>query len=89
MILKHLWMDLLKQTGSMGYNSNVSSTNRIRLGAFGTSSEMFTGNIAIARFYNRCLSREEVAQNYDADKVRFKKLYKYIYTHLFRKWWKG
>ena len=62
----------LKQTGSMGYNSNYSSTTRIRLGAFGTSSEMFTGNVAIARIYNRCLSREEVAQNYDADKVRFK-----------------
>ena len=62
----------LKATGSMGWNSSVSNTTGIRLGAFSASSEMFTGNVAIARIYNRCLSREEVAQNYDADKVRFK-----------------
>ena len=61
----------LKATGSMGWNSSVSNTTGIRLGAFSASSEMFTGNVAIARIYNRCLSREEVAQNYDADKVRF------------------
>ena len=68
----------LKATGSMGWNSSVSNTTGIRLGGFGTSSEMFTGNVAIARIYNRCLSRDEIEQNYDADKVRFK-----TYTNTF------
>ena len=61
----------LKATGTMGFNSSRSNTTKLRLGSFATTAEMLTGNIAIARFYNRCLSRQEVSQNFDADKVRF------------------
>ena len=63
---------VLKATGTMGFNSSRSNTTKLRLGSFATTSEMFTGHVAIARFYNRCLSRQEVSQNFDADKVRFR-----------------
>lgn len=61
----------LVTSGNIGNNGSTTTTY-IRIGAFATSgTEFLDGNVAIARVYNRALSAAEVAQNYDAHKVRF------------------
>ena len=53
---------------------NGSTTNgELRIGqwATGNNNEALEGRIAIVRLYNRALSADEVAQNYNAEKVRF------------------
>ncbi len=65
----------LLQTNDIGRYSNVSThnSNHAVIGNFGTSgtNEMLDGHVAVARIYNRALSADEVAQNYNAEKVRF------------------
>ena len=61
----------LLSSGNIGNNGNTTTTS-IRIGAFATSgTEFLDGNVAIARVYNKALSAAEVAQNYDALKVRY------------------
>jgi len=60
---------------SNGTTSNVVSSNSIQTYKIGqrpgNSAESLNGNVAIARVYSRALSAAEVAQNYDALKVRY------------------
>jgi hypothetical protein len=61
----------LLTSGNIGNNGNTTTTS-IRIGAFATSgTEFLDGNVAVARVYNKALSAAEVAQNYDALKVRY------------------
>ena len=61
----------LLTSGNIG-NDGSTTTTSIRIGAFATSgTEFLDGNVAVARVYNRALSAAEVAQNYDALKVRY------------------
>ena len=61
----------LLSSGNIGNNGNTTTTS-IRVGAFATSgTEFLDGNVAVARVYNKALSAAEVAQNYDALKVRY------------------
>ena len=67
-----LYVDgVLLATGNIGDNG-ATSTSIVRVGSYATSgTEFLDGNVAIARVYNRALSAAEVAQNYDALKVRY------------------
>ena len=60
---------------SNGTTSNIVSTNNIQTFKIGQrpgiSTESLDGNISIVRVYNRALSAAEVAQNYDALRVRY------------------
>jgi hypothetical protein len=61
----------LLSSGNIGNNGNTTTTS-IRIGAFATSgTEFLDGNVAVARVYNKALSAAEIAQNYDALKVRY------------------
>ena len=60
---------------SNGTTPNVISSNNVQTYKIGqrpaSSDESLDGNISIVRLYNRALSAAEVAQNYDALKVRY------------------
>ena len=60
---------------SNGTTPNVISSNNVQTYKIGqrpgNSDESLDGNISIVRLYNRALSAAEVAQNYDALKVRY------------------
>jgi hypothetical protein len=62
---------VLIDANSIGDNG-ATSTSTIRIGSYSTSgSEFLTGNVAIARIYNKCLSAAEVTQNFNDTKGRF------------------
>jgi hypothetical protein len=45
--------------------------NVVRIAAFQVGGNLFNGKIATAHIYNRVLSDDEIAQNYNATKSRF------------------
>ena len=67
----------LVSTASVGFTSlNIKDTFYAAIGkdiryATGTSERHFKGNVSITRMYNRALSATEIAQNYDALRVRY------------------
>ena len=62
---------VLAQNGSLNSDVNIT-TNTLQIGRFFSGpSRYFNGNIAQVSIYNRALSAAEVAQNYDALKVRY------------------
>jgi len=67
-----LYVDgVLLATGNIGDNG-ATSTSIVRVGSYATAgTEFLDGNVSIARVYNRALSAAEVAQNYDALRVRY------------------
>lgn len=48
-----------------------SGMNYISIGNYGNSNRFFNGNIYVIRMYNRALTDEEIAHNYEIDKSRF------------------
>lgn len=50
---------------------NFNTTEDYRIGANSYAGEVFTGNIAVWRHYNRALSLAEIQQNYYATKGRY------------------
>ena len=67
---------LCQQTGITSAVNNVSHASTtlddIKIGQDDLGGRFFTGNIAVAQIYNRALSRDEIIQNYNATKGRFK-----------------
>jgi len=62
---------VLAQNGSLNSDVNIT-TNTLQIGRwYSGPSRYFNGNIAQVSIYNRALSAAEVAQNYDALKVRY------------------
>jgi hypothetical protein len=59
------------QTVSTPSSSVYSTTTQFCIGADTIASSLFTGNIYTAKMYNRGLSAQEIAQNYNATKTRF------------------
>lgn len=51
--------------------SITNTTTSFRIGARGSGSNYFNGNIYIVRIYNRALTSSEVLQNYNSQKTRF------------------
>jgi hypothetical protein len=57
-------------------NTNASTTTftgngEILIGAFGTGTNVFSGNISNVQAYNRALSASEIQQNFNATRSRF------------------
>lgn len=60
-------------TSALRSVSHASTTlDDIKIGQDDLGGRFFTGNIAVAQIYNRALSRDEIIQNYNATKGRFK-----------------
>ena len=67
-----LYIDgISRSTNSVGIQTVSGNTGPITIGSFGTSS-WTTGNIACVKLYTRDLPADEVQQNYNATKSRFK-----------------
>ena len=65
---------VLRNSKSITFNvdTGIGVTDNMRLGnAFNNSSARFNGKVAIARFYDKVLTDEEVKQNFDALRTRF------------------
>jgi hypothetical protein len=59
------------QTGSIGTNANGTSIG-VYGGYNGSRGYYYNGNIAIVRVYNKVLSSQEVSQNFNSNRSRFK-----------------
>jgi hypothetical protein len=59
------------QTVSTPSNSVFSTTTQFTIGADNTGNGFFTGNIYLAKMYNRALSAAEITQNFNALRSRF------------------
>ena len=64
---------ILIETKSLTGNPITPYTNDVLLigGLYNTSNTNFTGNMYLHRIYNRPLTADEVAQNFNAYKTRF------------------
>jgi hypothetical protein len=60
-----------KASGDMGYNGSNNGLTVLGSYRINPASELWDGEIAQARIYNRALSAAEVLQNYEATKSRF------------------
>jgi len=57
---------------SKSFGSAITQTNNtLYIGSYDGSSNYFKGDIPVARIYNRALSSNEVAQNFNSYKKRF------------------
>ena len=54
-----------------GNNLPSFSSYPLTIGSYEGSSRFFSGNLALARLYNRALTSDEITQNYNALKNRF------------------
>jgi len=52
-------------------SSATLTTNPFFIGGDNTATEFASGSVALARIYDRVLSADEIAQNYNAQKSRF------------------
>lgn len=59
------------QTVSTPASSVYSTTTQFNIGSDSTSGGFFTGNIYSIKMYNRGLTAQEIAQNFNANKTRF------------------
>lgn len=67
-----MYLNTLSQSFSLSALSTTPDlTVPIRIGANGSGTEPWNGNIAICSVYNRALSTLEILQNYNAQKSRF------------------
>ena len=60
----------LTDSKARNFNATVNA-QPLSIGKLAYSPRYFTGNVAVARIYNRVLSATEVTQNYNAQKARF------------------
>lgn len=67
-----MYINTLSQSFSLSALSTTPDlTVPIRIGANGSGTEPWNGNIAICSVYNRALSAAEIQQNYNSTKSRF------------------
>jgi hypothetical protein len=74
--LSSAFLTMYLNTSSQGFSLSALSTTPdltvpIRIGANGSGTEPWNGNIASCSVYNRALSASEILQNYNAQKSRF------------------
>lgn len=58
-------------TDSTSFAGTLSNSVNFEIGARDTTNQPFSGSIPVVSFYNRVLSAQEIAQNYNALKSRF------------------
>lgn len=61
----------LDVSGSLGATVSMTTTNPLYIGNISDLSRTFDGNISIVQLYNRVLSQDEIAQNYNAIRGRY------------------
>jgi hypothetical protein len=67
-----MYKDGILQSNSTAITGNITNTaTNVLIGTYQSTSDYFNGNIAQTQIYNRALSAQEVAQNYNALKSRF------------------
>jgi hypothetical protein len=71
-----LYVDTVERTiasgGASGRNGTLSSGVVTIIGSRGnTTSQLWSGNIAVGQIYNRALSATEITQNFNAQRARF------------------